>query len=144
MLHFTCTAEQHVQCGYTGLGVTWIDFQFFLISLRKENLNLLVRIKFLNIFYMRVVLNKNWKNLLVRTKFCWFWVVLAVRTEIHVYFFFFFFIKCIAISYPFALKIQYNVPFSVNYITPWGFELYNNMSLTFSTEFWPYDVAICF
>ena len=50
----------------------------------NENLNLLVRIKFLNLFFNRV-LNKNWKNVLVRTKFYWSWTggpVLIVRNKV--------------------------------------------------------------
>jgi hypothetical protein len=50
-------------------------------SPRNENLNLLIRIKFLIFFY--IVLNKNRKNLLVRTKPYWSWdvgPVLIMRT----------------------------------------------------------------
>ena len=53
-------------------------------SPRNENLNLLVQIKFLNLFYIHVYSsNKKLKNLLVQTKFYWSWAggqVLIMRT----------------------------------------------------------------
>jgi hypothetical protein len=42
-------------------------------SPRNEKLNLLVQIKFLNLFYIYLYLNKNWKHLLVWTKVYWSW-----------------------------------------------------------------------
>ena len=51
-------------------------------SLRNENLNLLVRIKFLNLFNINIS-KLQVENLLTRTKFDWSWVegtVLIMRT----------------------------------------------------------------
>ena len=53
-------------------------------SPRNENLNLLVRSKLFNWYFIYVVLNIKLKNWLVRTKFYWLWTggpVLIVRTE---------------------------------------------------------------
>ena len=50
----------------------------------NENLNLLLQIKFLNLLvyvYKNVVLNKNWKKILVQTKF--YWYILGRRNGVH-------------------------------------------------------------
>jgi hypothetical protein len=67
----------------------WTSHNFVIFStttLWHENLNLLVRIKFLNLFLCSS-LKKKLKNLLVRIKFYWFWargLVLIVRTVLYV------------------------------------------------------------
>ena len=53
-------------------------------SPRNENLNLLVRSKLFNLYFIYVVLNIKLKNWLVRTKFYWLWTggpMPLVRTE---------------------------------------------------------------
>jgi hypothetical protein len=54
-------------------------------SPRNENLYFLVRIKFLNLFYIYIVyLNKS-KILLVRTKFYWSWTWVCLSWGIYIY-----------------------------------------------------------